>query len=188
MTVAIDKTVADGPGDPRPFLTKMTIGFRHSLITWLTLAALCVIQPSHADWINLTGSETAPNIAEIYVLDDHVRVVLEVYIGDLDKFMDLVPDDWLNDTSGRPGLEERMTRFSTEGLRIVTASGERLPANLVVAADRPRRCDPGEQHLVDLDHGARRRDESPRAGHRHALHEPGAADEARRGDPGPRDQ
>ena len=43
-------------------------------------------QPALADWINLTGSETAPNIAEIYVLDDRVRVKLEVYIGDLDKF------------------------------------------------------------------------------------------------------
>jgi hypothetical protein len=62
-------------------------------------------QPAHADWINLTGAETAPNIAEIYVLDDRVRVKLEVYIGDLDKFDDLVPDEWLRDAAGRASLE-----------------------------------------------------------------------------------
>ena len=45
-----------------------------------------------------------PNIAEIYVLDDRVRVKLEVYVGNLDAFADLVPDDWLRDASGRPGL------------------------------------------------------------------------------------
>lgn len=36
-----------------------------------------------ADWINLTGAKTTPNIAEIYAQDDHVPVNLEVYIGDL---------------------------------------------------------------------------------------------------------
>ncbi len=30
-----------------------------------------------ADWLNLTGAETAPNIAEIYVQDDRVRLVFE---------------------------------------------------------------------------------------------------------------
>lgn len=49
------------------------------------LAAPGPNQAARADWINLTGAETAPNIAEITVLDDHVKVVLEVYVGDLDK-------------------------------------------------------------------------------------------------------
>ena len=44
-----------------------------------------------ADWINLTGAETASNIAEIYILEDRVRLVLEVYIGDLEVFEGLVP-------------------------------------------------------------------------------------------------
>ena len=39
-----------------------------------------------ADWINLTGAETSPNLAEIYVVDDHVRVVLEAYVDDLDVY------------------------------------------------------------------------------------------------------
>ena len=51
-----------------------------------TLAYTCfavvtlVATQVRADWINLTGSETAPNIAEIYVLDDRVHVKLEVYV------------------------------------------------------------------------------------------------------------
>ena len=38
------------------------------------LAALATPPGAPADWINLTGAETAPNIAEIYVLDDSVKV------------------------------------------------------------------------------------------------------------------
>ena len=50
----------------------------------------------------------------------------------------------------------------------------------------PAERDPGHQHLVDLDHGARRRHEAARPGHRDALHEPGAGDEAGRDHPRPR--
>ena len=47
--------------------------------------------------------------------------------------------------------------------------------------------DPRVEHLVDLDHAARRGDEASRQGARHALHEPGAADDAGRADPRPGD-
>jgi hypothetical protein len=97
-----------------------------------------VATPLRADWINLTGSETAPNIAEIYVLDDRVHVKLEVYIGDLEKFADLVPDDWLRDASGRASLDERLERFSREGLQFVTDKGEQLIAKAVTIEPRLR--------------------------------------------------
>ena len=72
----------------------------------------------YADWMNLTGAETANNIAEIYVLDDQVKVKLEVYIGDLEKFEELVPDEWIKDVSDeRPSLEERMQAFATKRLQ-----------------------------------------------------------------------
>ncbi len=109
-----------------------------------TLAFSClavvtlVATQARADWINLTGSETAPNIAEIYVLDDRVHVKLEVYVGDLDKFDDLVPDDWLRDASGRASPDERLERFSREGLQFVTNKGEQLLAGAVTIEPRLR--------------------------------------------------
>ncbi|MEA3413542.1 MAG: hypothetical protein U9R74_18720 [Pseudomonadota bacterium] len=95
------------------------------------LAVLLAATAAHADWMNLTGAETAPNIAEIYVQDDQVRVVLEVYIGDLEQFEALVPDDWLQDSDPqRPPVEERLRRFSDTGLQFVTGTGEKLQARL----------------------------------------------------------
>ena len=111
----------------------------------LILAALLILWASlsSADWINLTGAETAPNIAEIYVHDDHVKVKLEVYFGDLAKFEELVPDEWLKDSgsgsgSKRPSVEKRMQTFASERLQIITDKGVRLPAKLVLVEARNR--------------------------------------------------
>jgi len=49
----------------------------------ILVAAWLTVAPTRADWINLTGAETAPNIAEITVFDDRVEVVLEVHVGNL---------------------------------------------------------------------------------------------------------
>ncbi len=95
---------------------------------------------ARADWMNLTGAETAPNIAEITIEDDRVRLVLEVYIGDLEAFHDLIPDDWLKDSDvERPALAERMRRFSSETFRFVTDSGEALSAELKLLEPRLRK-------------------------------------------------
>jgi hypothetical protein len=104
------------------------------------LLSLALMAPlSKADWINLTGSETAPNIAEIYVLDDHVKLVLEVYVGDLDKFSELVPDEFFNDAGkNRPSLEQRMHRFATQRFKFVTGKGGALRARLQLAEPRMR--------------------------------------------------
>ena len=105
-----------------------------SLLVLLTMAP-----PANADWINLTGSETAANIAEIYVMDDHVRLVLEVYVGDLEVFEDLVPDDWLNDKpGGRPDEATRIRRFAEERFQFITDAGEKLPAEVVLVEARER--------------------------------------------------
>ena len=52
-------------------------------------------------------------------------------------------------------------------------------------AHHPARRDPRVEHVVDLDHAARRGDEAAGQSARHALHEPGAADDAGRADPRP---
>ena len=95
--------------------------------------------PVTADWINLTGSETAPNIAEIYVMDDHVKLVLEVYVGDLEIFAELLPDDWLTgESDNRPDESARIRYFAEERFQFITASGEKLPAEVVLLEPRER--------------------------------------------------
>jgi hypothetical protein len=95
---------------------------------------------TRADWINLTGAETAANIAEITVFGDRVEVALEVYVGDLKTFRELIPDDWLENLEvARPPLAERLARFSDQGLRFVTDSGETLQAELRLAEPRLRK-------------------------------------------------
>ena len=100
---------------------------------------LSLVRPTNADWINLTGAETAPNIAEIYVLDDRIKLVLEVYVGNLEAFEELVPDDWIkDDATSRPPLEERLKRFSQSRFQFITEAGEKLPARLDVVEPRMR--------------------------------------------------
>ncbi len=60
----------------------------------LLLAAL-LVRPAQADWLNPTGAETAPNIAEVRVLEDRVTVALEVAVADLETFAALIPEDWV---------------------------------------------------------------------------------------------
>jgi hypothetical protein len=110
------------------------------LCRFLVVVALSAGSPARGDWINLTGAETAPNIAEITVFDDRVEVALEVYVGDLKVFKDLIPDDWLKDLKvDRPPLADRLKRFSERGLRFVTDKGETLQAELRLAEPRLRK-------------------------------------------------
>ena len=55
---------------------------------WVMALACMTLAPQStlADWVNLTGAETAPNIAEITVTDEAVTVAFEVYPADLEFF------------------------------------------------------------------------------------------------------
>jgi hypothetical protein len=110
------------------------------LLLLITLASACLLPATaHADWINLTGAETSPNIAEIYIMDDHVRVVLEAYADDLDVFEDLVPNDWVRELDvERPDSAARMRRFSDKVLQVVAPGGERLQGQLKLVEPRQR--------------------------------------------------
>ena len=73
--------------------------------------------------MNLTGAETAQNIAEIYV------------------FEELVPDEWLNESASdsvdkRPSLKQRMQNFATKRLQFITDKGVTLPAKLELVEPR----------------------------------------------------
>ena len=105
----------------------------------LIVITLMTTSSADADWINLTGAQSAPNIAEIYVEDDHIRLVLEIYVGDLDKFVHLLPEDFLK-TSGiePPPIKERMRRFSEETFQFLFEDKKNLQAELKRVEPRMR--------------------------------------------------
>ena len=111
---------------------------------WLiNIVVFLVASPAMADWINLSGAQSAANIAEIYVEDDQVRLVLEVYVNDLDKFVDLLPDEWLQRAGKNPPpLRERMKRFSTDGFQVIIGDRQRLMAELKLVEPRLRKDRP----------------------------------------------
>lgn len=101
---------------------------------------LLMLSQARADWINLTGAETAPNIAEITVHDDRVRVVLEIAEGNLETFEDLVPNDWLKAKAvDRLPLAERLKRFSTQTFQVIANNGTNLDADLKLIEPRLRK-------------------------------------------------
>ena len=63
---------------------------------------------ARADWINLTGAETAANIAEITILDDRVRVALELLrpLGQQHRHPLIALDDRDQDGGRRDRVEE----------------------------------------------------------------------------------
>lgn len=102
---------------------------------------LCAPASARADWINLSGAENARNIAEITVLEDRVRIALEIFVGDLEQFQDLIPEAWTAETRpDRPGLAERMKHFSTSVIQ-VRAGPDDIPliAQLRIAEPRLRK-------------------------------------------------
>jgi hypothetical protein len=111
-----------------------------TVIASLLFLAVTMAPAARADWMNLTGAETAPNIAEITILDDRVRIALEIFIGNLDTFEALLPDDWLKkDVAARPPLPERLKRFSAETFQVVGDNGTKLQADLKLLEPRLRK-------------------------------------------------
>jgi hypothetical protein len=109
------------------------------LVATVFLGLLFASTLARSDWVNLTGAETSPNIAEIYVLDDQVKLVLEIYIDNLDTFDELIPDDWLKDSSSnRSPIEERLQNFAKNKFQFITNTGEKLSAKLILVEPRLR--------------------------------------------------
>jgi len=95
--------------------------------------------PVNADWINLSGAENAPNIAEIHIEDDHVRIKLEIFVDDMVTFDRLIPDTFFEGTSiKRPPLAKRLRLFSDQDFQIITDKGRKLQAELKLIEPRFR--------------------------------------------------
>ena len=101
---------------------------------------LMTISSAEADWINISGAQNAPNIAEIYINDNHVKVELEIFVNDLVTFDRLIPDGFFAGTKiKRAPLEERLQQFSNEDLQIIADNGQKLQATLELIETRFRR-------------------------------------------------
>ena len=106
----------------------------------LILLVVCLTAfPAQADWVNLSGAQSSPNIVEIYVEDDQVRIQLEVFVEDLMNFEALIPDHlFAEPLPGRSGLEKRQKFFAENVLQVVTDQGEKLPVTFVLVETRMR--------------------------------------------------
>ena len=117
------------------------------------LILLLLASQVKADWINLTGAQNAPNIAEIYVNNDHVKLILEISVNDIGSFKDLLPEElFLKKGLKVPPQAERLQHFASTIFQFVTENGKKLPARLKLFEPRQRQDGVGRQcHL----HGGR---------------------------------
>jgi hypothetical protein len=121
------------PSPPGTFLNWTLASWVLALFVWL------LPQSALADLTPLNGAAVAPNIAEINVREDGVYLSLEIYIGDLATFREILPDDFLNyDTTARPPMIERLRSFSDQKFQVL-ADGNKLSAELLVAEPRRRK-------------------------------------------------
>jgi len=96
-------------------------------------------QTASADWVNLSGAQSAANIAEIYVEDDHVRMVLEIYVNEMGQFIDLVPESFFNEANTTiPPLDERLEQFSRRTFQVIADEKTHLIAELKTIEPRIR--------------------------------------------------
>ena len=95
---------------------------------------------ANADWISFSGAENAPNIVEIRIQEDHVKIELEIFVNNMVAFDRLIPDQFFEDTDiRRPPLADRMRRFSREDFQIIDDKGEKLQATLKLVEPRLRK-------------------------------------------------
>jgi len=106
----------------------------------LLLSVVFGASSADADWINLTGAETAPTVAEITVTEGKVHVAIEIFLADLEVFEELVPDRLLKaPASDRPDIAARLRSFSRNTFRILSEDGQPLTARLRTVEPRLRK-------------------------------------------------
>ena len=108
-----------------------------SALVALSIVAAFTAPDAHADWINLTGAESAPNIAEITIHEDRVHIALEVFVDDVGVF---------DPNSEGNGIEGTILAWAAPGeqlngfpLRVVAESGTELTARLLLVEPRQRK-------------------------------------------------
>ncbi|WP_421984289.1 hypothetical protein [Roseibium sp.] len=93
-----------------------------------------------ADWINLTAAEKLPNVAEIFVREDRVHIVLQLSEDSLENVAELLPEDMLRERGIEPEpIEQRMEQFAREKFQVIADGAIDLSATLRFSEQRPRK-------------------------------------------------
>jgi hypothetical protein len=112
----------------------------HPVFRWLLGLAL-LLAPARAwpDAIVRTQAMFATTIAEYFIEEGRVVVELEIGLGDLEAFLDLLPDE-IHAKLGHPPtpLAERLERFFAEDLVIIADDGPPLPGRILEIGPRER--------------------------------------------------
>ena len=108
---------------------------------WIWLGGLLLQllggQAAQAHWMNLTGAESARNLAEIYIDNEQIRLVLEILPADLDHFRPgpvKAPPSASGSGSLKTGGKQSRLNFS-----ISTPDGRELPFRLKRLQPRTRK-------------------------------------------------
>ena len=91
-----------------------------------------------ADVLPVNAAAFAPNVIELQINETSIDLQIEVLVGDLEVFSELVPSSWMkSDAEERATLEQRLEVFSREKL-IVKADGKTLRPELRLVEPRRR--------------------------------------------------
>jgi hypothetical protein len=109
-------------------------------VIWAVFIVTVLIQSTaKVDFVAFNGSEIAPTISKTHVAEDGVHIQLEVFVGDLETFDALVPDNWFkDDASARATPAERLADFAETGISIRRSDGTALPDSVELVERRMR--------------------------------------------------
>ena len=99
---------------------------------------VCIASVVKADVLPVNAAAFAPNVMELQISDTSIDLRMEIFVGDLGVFEELVPSSWMkSNAKGRAGLEQRINTFAREKL-VIKSDGETLMPELLLVEPRRR--------------------------------------------------
>ncbi|NRB18333.1 MAG: hypothetical protein HRU33_12375 [Rhodobacteraceae bacterium] len=109
------------------------------------MAFLLVNTAVRADYLNTNGSESAPNFVEIRVLEDRVRISVEIDLGEYSKFFDTEAS---KEASSRSDVLDVVG--STRNFNVLDADGKKLEPKVTAIEIRSRMERPAPTRPVGM--------------------------------------
>ena len=99
---------------------------------------LCIATLVKADVLPINAAAFAPNVMELEIGKTSIDLRMEVFVGDLAVFEELVPSSWIKSKSEeRATLRKRLDNFAREKL-VIKSDGEILIPELLLVEPRRR--------------------------------------------------